>query len=390
MTESTRWTLGYYIAFICYGLTVAVIGPTLPALAQQTHSVLAEMGALFVAGSAGQTLGTIAGGRIYDQRPGHRVMGLAQLSIGAFVLLVPVCASFWLLLAIWALKGFADGLVNTGGNTLLVWTHGNRVAPYMNGLHFCFGLGAFLAPLLVAQVIGNPDGYRWAYWTLAGAAALASLPLLASIRSPQRGHVQFANAEEMASFDRAYYPLVAAAALFLFFYVGAELAFAGWAYTYTVSLKLAGPVGAAYLTSGFWLLFTVGRLLSIPRSARFAAQSIVLMDLSACLGIVALAIAVPGSSLVWWIVALSLGFFMAALWPTGFALAGRWIPFTARASGIILLGDSLGAMTLPWLAGQVLGSVGPRAMVFLVFGALVLDLFAFLAMLRLRPRAHSS
>src|SRR6266849_10845863 len=67
---------------------------------------------------------------------------------------------------------------NTGANTLLIWTHGAKVGPYMNGLHFCFGLGACGAPLLVAQVIGGAGGYRWAYWTLAAVMTLVSLYLL--------------------------------------------------------------------------------------------------------------------------------------------------------------------------------------------------------------------
>ncbi len=61
--------------------------------------------------------------------------------------------------------------------------------------------------------------------------------------------------------------------LFLFFYVGAEITFGGWVYTYAVTLKLASAAGAAYLTSAFWLAFTVGRLISIPAATRFHAKT---------------------------------------------------------------------------------------------------------------------
>jgi hypothetical protein len=57
---------------------------------------------------------------------------------------------------------------------------------------------------------------------------------------------------------------------------------------------------------------------------------------------------------------------------------------TSRVSGIILLGDSLGFMVLPWVVGQVLQGVGPQAMTTLVFMSLVGNLAAFAAIMRLR------
>jgi MFS transporter, FHS family, Na+ dependent glucose transporter 1 len=82
--------------------------------------------------------------------------------------------------------------------------------------------------------------------------------------------------------------------------------------------------------------------------------------------------------------AIGLGFCMAPIWPTGFTLAGQSINLTGRIAGIILLGDSFGGMVLPTLVGKVIEGSGPRSMVYLVFGSLVLNLLAFIGMLRLR------
>jgi FHS family Na+ dependent glucose MFS transporter 1 len=384
MKDAARRTFGYYGLFICLGLNTAVIAPTLPALADQTHTPLGHMGWLFLAGAVGSTLGTSLGGRVFDRVDGHPVLGMAQVAAAALLVLVPMISWFWLLLAVWACKGFADGIVNTGANTLLVWTHGEKVGPYLNGLHFFFGLGASLAPILVAQVIGVAGGYRWAYWTLAALATLVSLRLLTLSGNPRPAHHRDSRKSDLVS-TRIYYPLVILAALFLFFYVGAEVAFGGWVYTYAVALKLASAAGAAYLTSGFWLSFTLGRLLSIPMATRFTPQQIVLAALFTGLSILALVIVIPGSSIVLWIVALGLGFCMAPIWPMGFTLAGQSLTLTASVSGMILLGDCFGGMLLPWLVGQVIEVTGPRALVYLVFGSLVCNLLAFAAMLRLHP-----
>jgi FHS family Na+ dependent glucose MFS transporter 1 len=382
--EAIRRTFGYYFLFICLGLDSAILGPTLPALASQTASRLGQMGLVFLVGAIGYTLGTIIGGRVFDRLPGHPVLGIAQLFAAVLIFFIPLAASLWVLLAILVCKGFAEGFVNTGANALLVWTHGEKVAPFMNGLHFFFGLGAFLSPLLVAQVVGVAGGYRWAYWVLAAAAALVGLRMLTMSGSP---HPAQAHARDTAQNSHGTVPiaLVISAMLFLFFYVGAEITFGGWVYTYAVTLNLASAAGAAYLTSAFWAAFTVGRLLSIPAATRFTPKQVILAASFGCLTILALGIVFSGSSASLWLMAIGLGFCMAPIWPTGFTMAGQSIAMTGKITGVILLGDSFGGMVLPTVVGKVIESSGARAMVYLVFGSLVLNLLAFAGMLRLRP-----
>lgn len=387
--DAARWTLGYYWLFICLGLSTAVLGPTLPALAAQTHTPLRHMGWLFFVVALGYTAGTALGGRVFDHVRGHPVLGIAQLAAAALLILVPLLPSFWFLLGVLACKGFADGFINTGANTLLVWTHGEKVGPYMHGLHFFFGIGAFLAPMLVAQMLGVAGGYCWVYWILAAGAALVSLHVLTLGGNPSPVHHHDTGTSTLGGAQSSY-PMVISAALFLFCYVGAEVAFGGWVYTYAVARNLASDVGAAYLTAGFWLSFTLGRLLSIPLASRFTSPQIALAALCTCLSTLALVIIMPDSRAVLWSAALALGFCMAPLWPTGFTMAGQLLTLTASRSGMILLGDSLGGMVLPWLVGQVMAVTGPQALLYLVFGSLVGNVVALAAMLRLRSAIKRS
>jgi FHS family Na+ dependent glucose MFS transporter 1 len=379
-TDAMRGTVAYYMQFICLGLGAGIIGPTLPSLAEQTQTRVGQLGALFLAGAIGGTLGVVVGGRVLDRVRGNRVLGLAQGWSAVCMLLIPLLPSAWLLVAVLALKGVADGFINTGANTLLVWTHRDKSSPFMNALHFFFGLGAFLAPFIVAQVVIIPNGYRWAYWGVAVLSALVSVRLLSLNRHPQPLHA--GHAVEIPA--RINYPLVLSAALFLFFYVGAEIAFGGWIYTYAFTLKLADAATAAYLTSGFWLTFTIGRLISIPLASRFTPQQMIGAALVGCLAVVLAALILPANSTLVWVLALTLGFCMAPVYPSGFTLAGRSLRLTARVSGIILLGDSFGGMILPWLVGQVLDVTGPAALIALVFTSLIFNGLAFLAMLRLQ------
>ncbi len=375
--QALQRTASYYLLIVYLGLSTAVIGPTLPALAEQTRTRLGDMGLLFLASSAGFTIGTALTSRVLDRVAGHIVLGLAQLVAALLLVLVPLAPKFPLLLAILTLSGCAVGFVYATANALLVWVHRGGVGPYMNGMHFFFGVGAFAGPFIVAQVIGLSEGYRWVFWAVAGIGLLSSLRVLSLRDSPQPEH----HTDQAEGNGRHLeLPIIISSALFLFFYVGAEVAFGGWVFTYAVTLNLAGAAEAAYLTSAFWGSFTIGRLISIPMATRLTAQKTILASLGGCLVLLAGAILLPGSNAILWVLAVGLGLFMAPIWPTGYTLAGQSVKFTARVSGMILLGDSLGGMVLPWLAGRVIEQAGAQAMVYLVCGSLICTLVMFGAM----------
>jgi hypothetical protein len=65
-------TAAYYLLLLCLGLSTALTGPTLPALGAQTGTRLGEMGALFLVGALGFTLGTAAGTRCWASRRWRR------------------------------------------------------------------------------------------------------------------------------------------------------------------------------------------------------------------------------------------------------------------------------------------------------------------------------
>jgi MFS transporter, FHS family, Na+ dependent glucose transporter 1 len=370
-------TASYYLLIIYLGLSTAVIGPTLPALAAQTGTRLGDMGLVFLASSAGFTLGTALTSRVLDRVPGHIVLGLAQMAAALMLVFVPTAPNLPILLAILALSGCAVGFVNATANTLLVWVHRGGVGPYMNGMHFFFGVGAFAGPFIVAQVVGLAGSYRWVFWAVAVVGILASLRVLSLRDSPRSEHHATTTDDNGR---RLEIPVILSSALFLFFYVGAEVAFGGWVYTYAVTLNLAGAAEAAYLTSAFWGSFTIGRLISIPMATRLTASKTILASLGGCLTLLAGAILLAHSNTILWVLAIGLGLCMAPIWPTGYTLAGQSVKFTARASGLILLGDSFGGMVLPWLSGHVIELAGAQAMIYLVFGSLVCTLVMFGAM----------
>lgn len=368
--------MAYYLTAGCAGLGVGILGPTLPSLANQTDTDLGSMGVLILIGAIGSILGTISGGTLYGKLNGHRVLGLAQIFAAVLLAMMPIIPSFWLLLVIMLIRMIAMRLVSVGNNMLLLWVYGKKVGPLMNGLHFCLGLGAFLAPLILAQAFSIQISYQFVYWLLALISLLVGFYALTTPNNPPAPEIQTEATGEATPLITG---LIVISALFFLTYVGTEFAFTGWLFSYVTELGLATAVEAAYLTSGFWFAFTVGRLISIPVAMRFLPSKIILAALAGCFSFILLMLVNPGSMMILWVAVFGFGICMAPLWPNGFTLAGQINQLDARRTSFVMLGDSLGLMLFPWLVGKVMFATHPNALNYLIIlglmGTLVCAIF---------------
>lgn len=365
-------TAAYYSSFIVLGLATAAEGPSLPTLARHTSSPLDAISLIFVLGSFGYLLGSFIGGRLYDRLPGHRLMTSALLVMVAAAVAFPLASTLWLLLLAAFAIGLGKGTLDVGCNTLLQWVHGAKVGPFMNGLHFCFGLGSFLSPILLAQIISITQEIYWVFWTI----ALLTIPLAiwfwflpeppVHLRTENQNHAPI-----------PFIPVLLIVLAF-FLYVGVETGFANWIYTYAVTLNLATAVTAAYLTSAFWGLFTVGRLLGIWIATRVRTRAILFVDLAVGFASLGLIILGRASAPLLWIGSAILGLALASIFPTILMLAGESMRVTGTITGWFLVGAGVGNMLVPWLIGQAFTAFGPHSMMFILVGDLGLELLILL------------
>ena len=383
-------TVGYYAAFFALGLATAALGPTLPSLAEHTQTDLSEISILFIALSLGYLIGSFQSGRLYDRVAGHPLMAAGLIIMALMLSWVPLIPMLWLLAAVLLILGMAEGAVDVGGNTLLVWVHGHGVGPLMNGLHFFFGLGAFLSPVIIAQAVLVSGDIVWAYWTL----ALLLLPTAAWLLRLSSPRGQATSLDESVDRRSAAPPrceprerlLIALIALLLFLYVGAEASFGGWIFTYALALDVSSEMIAAYLTSAFWGALTVGRLLAIPIATRVRPRWVLFGDLTGCLASVGILILWPNSSTATWVGTIGLGFFMASIFPTALTLAERHMTITGRTTGWFLVGASMGAMILPWLIGQLFESIGPQSTMVVIAVDLIMAMGVFATLMLVSTR----
>jgi len=367
-------TAAYYLAFILLGLTMAAEGPTLLKLAEHTSSTLDQISLLFFFGSLGYLVGSYISGRIYDRVSGHQFMSGVIIMLGVLIIFVPLATSLWTLLVVVLVLGLVKGALDVGCNTLLLWVHNETVGPFMNGLHSFFGLGAFIAPLIVARVISATGDVHWVFWSF----AILAFPIAAwiwNLPSPASRAVP-------AHHENTRFPFLPVLIMVLCFalYVGSEVGYGAWIYTYAVKLNFGTEVTAAYLTAAFWGSFTLARLFGVWVSTRAKPITILIMDFAGCLISIGFILLFRDSVTILWIGTVLVGLAQASIFPTLLTLAEERMHVTGTITGWFLVGAGMGGMVLPWLIGQAFVRIGAGAMMGLIFVNIILNglmLFVF-------------
>jgi FHS family Na+ dependent glucose MFS transporter 1 len=376
-------TTAYYLAFILLGLTVSVEGPTLLKLAEHTSSALDEISSLFLFSSLGYLVGSYIGGRIYDRLPGHRFMASVLIFLGIMVAMVPLATTRGALFTIVLVLGLFKGALDVGCNTLLLWVHNETVGPFMNGLHAFFGVGAVIAPLVVARVLSLTGDIYWVYWIF----SILCLPLalwIWGLPSPASRAVP-------AHHESASFPLLPVLVMVLCFilYVGGEAGYGAWIYTYAFTLNFGTEITAAYLTSVFWGSFTLGRLLGIWISTLAKPLTILYLDFIGCVISVGIILLFPQSNIMLWVGTILFGLAQASIFPTFLTLAEERMHVTGTIAGLFLVGAGVGGMILPWLIGQAFVQVGASAMMAMIFIGVVLNWLMLLVFTRVSAKREA-
>jgi fucose permease len=381
MIQKYNITAAYYSAFILLGLTIGAEGATLLQLAENTSSTLDRISLIFFFGSLGYLIGSYTSGKIYDRLPGHVFMAWVVFLLGLAIALVPVSKTIWMLLAVILVLGIAKGALDVGCNTLLLWLHREKASPFINGLHAAFGLGAFIAPLVVQAIVTTTGSFHWVYWSFAIAAVPVGIWVYRH-PSPTARSVP----EEHRDVPLPILPLAIMGLCFAC-YVAAESGFGNFIKTYAILLRLGTESEANYLNSAFWGSFTLGRVLGVWISTRLRSLSLLYLDLAGCCASLVLILAFPGSSTILWIGTILLGIFLASIFPALLALSDERMHVTGTMAGWFLVGGSLGGMLAPWAIGQAFVRIGAEAMNAIILASVIATLVSLIFFTRTPVRA---
>lgn len=362
--------LVYYFAFLGLGATLVAIGPTLPDLAEQTGVTLAAAGFLFTIRSLGGIFGSTSTSWLYPRVRAHYLIALAMTILAVTMFLAPLIPSFVVLCIVLGVMGFGADMMQVSGVSSLTRMFRGNVAPYMNAQGVAFGIGMLIAPVLVIQLLLHTGELRYGYWVL----ALLFVPsIIAVLRLPDPAP----SIEESSSKPTAAgYRMVIIASVFLALVVGVEVSVSGWVATYATTLDLMGRASAGLLTSAFLGMILLGRLVAIPLSDRLSPRVFVSFLLIGCFLSVAVLVLVR-SNLALWAGVMALGLVFGPLFPTILGLVERRVHVTGSMNGIYFIGGAIGAMSFPWVAGQLFVNISPYTLFTQVLAMFVVAIVIF-------------
>lgn len=367
---NARRFLIYAIVYISVGIGISMLGPLLPFLADQVSVSLGQMGFAFTAQNLGYLIGSLSGGWLFDRVRTHRLMTLFLLVMILTGFLIPLMSWFSTLLIVLFFFGLGVGAIDVGTNLNMVWIFQSGVGPYLNALHFIFGIGAFFTPLIITTVLGWTGGsLSWAIWAL----MLLFIPgLLGLVSSPSPENPAAVKTESPEKVHHV--GIILMLILAIFFAVGVQIGFSGWIFSYVSESGIADIATASRITALFWASLSLGRLIAIPISKKVAPGTMVLFNFSLLTLVVIFLLIWPTHPVMMWIGAAGVGLATSILFPMLLSYAKTLVNMTGRVTGLLFLGSSLGMMILPLLLGQMFDRFGGFAMILVVFGASLLGL----------------
>ncbi|CAE1257844.1 NAGLT1 [Acanthosepion pharaonis] len=133
-------TLGLSAAFLALGLCLAVPGPTLLDLKERVGTTIERISYIFTARSLGYLFGSILGGFLFDHFDQQLQLSYTLLLTSIATIAVPWCTSLIVLAVMISFQGIAMGVLDTGGNVfcIRIWSH--QSGPYLQAMHFTFGI----------------------------------------------------------------------------------------------------------------------------------------------------------------------------------------------------------------------------------------------------------
>jgi FHS family Na+ dependent glucose MFS transporter 1 len=369
--------IAYGLCFLSLGLAGVSLGPLLPSLSEVTGTSLAQISFIFSARSLGYLIGAGGAGHFYDRVNGHKLMIFCLSLMVAGHFLIPLFPTYIIILIAMFIIGLGHAAIDIGGNVNLLWIYQSKVGPYMNAMHFCFGVGALFSPILIQNLMGiTNDGLTWPFWVLAFSflPGIFSLFFLKAPQNPEKDHTS-------TNSGRANTWLIALMMFLLFLYVGIEGGFGGWIYTYVTNGEIASETAASYMNSLFWGALTFGRLISIPLARKINPSKLLLGNFGAAILSLTLILLWPNDKIIVWVVSAGFGLSLSSVFPTLMAMGETRMKVTGKVTSLFFIGASFGGLLMPMLLGQIFDYVGSYYVMAALFAATFLGLMVLLSVL---------
>ncbi|XP_065119771.1 sodium-dependent glucose transporter 1 [Paramisgurnus dabryanus] len=386
-----RWlvSLALFASFLGLGMAISVLGPTFEDLATNVNQDISNLSYIFVGRSSGYIGGSLLGGILFDCMNPHLLLGFSLLLTAVGISGTSYCKQAWLLTVFMCSVGVSMGVLDTGGNVLILNTWGEQAGPHMQALHFSFAAGAFVSPIIAKLLFGDSSDNNtiyplltghlsktlgatlpftdtksstptsmWAYIVIGAFVLLVSLIffLLYSCSPPTSNWAKTSPGKQ--KFSKHHNILIFLLSMFFFFYVGSEVAYGSFIFTYAKDYAhMHDEAKAAGLNSLFWGMFAAGRGLAIFFAACLRPGTLILFSLVGTTVSSLLLVLFSDNHPMLWACTGLYGLSMSTTFPSGISWVEQYTTVTGRSAAVFVVGAALGEMVLPSLLGFLLGHV---------------------------------
>ncbi|XP_028849382.1 major facilitator superfamily domain-containing protein 4B [Denticeps clupeoides] len=176
------------------------------------------------------------------------------------------------------------------------------------------------------------------------------------------GHGDLSSCCQMSglrAFPPTFFGIHILGGLVLFMTDGIVGAYAGFVYTYAVSLPMSLPhKTAGILASVFWAAITAGRLVSIPLACRFRTMWLLLLSMAGVIVTVLLLLIFYTSSAFLFVGTCLLGLFLSSIFPCMLAYTEDILDYQGCATTVLVTSAGMGEMVMQVLVGSIIHTAG--------------------------------
>nr|KAF6506537.1 major facilitator superfamily domain containing 4B [Rousettus aegyptiacus] len=385
-----RWFITVILcaSFLGLGLSLAIVGPTFQDLAANVNRNVSSLSFIFVGRAFGYLSGSVIAGVLFDSVNHFLLLGVSLSATAVGLYLVPFCKTAVLLTVMMSVFGISMGILDTGGNVLILAIWGDKGAPHMQALHFSFAVGAFSAPLLAKLALGTTvsaenhteadfnnsalnqsseadseslfgvpkdTNLLWAY-AIIGTYVFVVSVLFFALLCKKNSKWEKAKISAQRSRRAKYHNiLLCLLFMFFFFYVGAEVTYGSYIFSFATTHASMSESEAAGLNSIFWGTFAACRGLAIFFAACLQPGTLIVLSNIGSLVSSLFLVLFDKSPICLWIATSVYGASMATTFPSGVSWIEQYTTIHGKAAAFFVVGAALGEMAIPAVIGILQG-----------------------------------
>ncbi|KFQ60768.1 Sodium-dependent glucose transporter 1, partial [Pelecanus crispus] len=306
---------------------------------------------------------------------------------------IPWCKKSLLLTALMSVIGASMGILDTGGNVLALNTWGAEAGPHMQALHFSFAVGAFVAPILAKMALGGSESgelpvaektnqsvpaasalqrhlgadFLWSYVVIGTYLLFVSFFFFVLYSKGSSARDKSKASLQKCMFAKYHYALIILLFIFFFCYVGAEVTYGSYIFTYAKAFAEMKENEAAALNSVFWGAFAACRGVAIFCAACLYPGTMILLSIvgsavsSSCLAFFARS---PASL---WVGTAVYGASMATIFPSGISWIEQYTVVQGKSASLFVIGAAPGGRRFRHVPVVMYTALATSAMTVILF-----------------------